>query len=71
MNQDIFAKQDYLREDVRTMSKKLGLKFDFFSNKLNMKIRSFYNFMAKQKNLSNWREEKLKETIERLKINGL
>ena len=71
MNQDIFAKQDYLREDVRTMSKKLGLKFDFFSNKLNMKIRSFYNFMAKQKNLSNWREEKLKETIERLKSNGL
>ena len=63
--------QDYLREEVRTISKELGLKFDFFSNKLNMKIRSFYNFMAKQKNLSNWREEKLKEIIERLKSNDL
>lgn len=26
--------QDYLREEVRTISKKLGLKFDYFSNKL-------------------------------------
>ena len=63
--------QDYLREEVRTISKKLGLKFDYFSNKLNYRKQSFYNFMGKQKKLSSKKEEKLKEIIERLKSNDL
>ena len=63
--------QDYLREEVRTKSKNLGLKFDYFSNKLNYGKQSFYNFMGKQKNLSKEKEEKLKEIIERLKSNDL
>lgn len=63
--------QDYLREEVRTISKKLGLKFDYFSNKLIYGKQSFYNFMGKQKNLSPEKEERLKKIIERLKSNDL
>lgn len=57
--------QDKLREKTRQIRKEKGINFTYFAKQIGLKNSSFYNFLCGSKELSNQKQESLKEELRR------
>ncbi len=61
---------NHIREKVKELKDKYNVNYIYFSKQLKMHQNSFYNFMSGTRELSEEKEEKLNQIVERLQ-NGL